>query len=368
MHSPHRTARDQLRDYSATELAPERRRSGASSHPSDSGTPARLGGWRLSGEIDRLDASPRGQTVQRQDTSSGPAESAIRTRALLSVASSSKAAIPLSRGSWECLPGAFANYSKRCYHGDVELSCAQPPILKRRSFSLHYPRRRRLAFLRAFAAMSLVAILHSNIHASVGQDAHSGRPLHAVRDWVQRTGKPTVIRSHIVRAIGWPDADVPVRERGFKTVGEVLTHVCAAPDSASSDDLFLALTDERDGSATVWHTSTGGELKMTVRFINGVASAVTGPEFNMQFSAEKTYFLQCERRDDVTAPEQPTDSTAPSTGLNPAEKAIGRRALLGTDGRLIERYPWILAVIAVCIACASGRPTRRADAEKNVKY
>ena len=100
------------------------------------------------------------------------------------------------------------------------------------------------------------------------------------------------MRSHIVEVMRLPAVDLPVWERNFKVTGEKLTHVCSVSRLPTHRRfLFFALEDESDGSATIWRTSTEGELLDTVRFFNGVAVRVPNELERQQFLSEQTYFM-----------------------------------------------------------------------------
>jgi hypothetical protein len=127
--------------------------------------------------------------------------------------------------------------------------------------------------------------------ASVPQAAPS-RPLRLLSDWLLRTGKPSVMRGHILEAMNLPPHDMPVRERGFRHQGERITHVSSVSSVSGYQDLiFFAQVDEGDGSATVWRTRPDGVLVSTVRFADGKVERVPNEQFNSGFAEEKLIFL-----------------------------------------------------------------------------
>lgn len=112
-------------------------------------------------------------------------------------------------------------------------------------------------------------------------------------DWVEKTGRPTVMRAVVARAFGLDDRDFPVKERGFHESGEEFTHVFSVASSPGQEGgVFLALVNESDGQATVWRMSQSGILLATVIFADGVAQAVPNSRFESEFAAEFRYFLR----------------------------------------------------------------------------
>lgn len=126
--------------------------------------------------------------------------------------------------------------------------------------------------------------------ASTGGDAQVPA-LHPVVEWVERTGKETVLRAVVVRAMHLPDTDLAVRERGLRIEGEHITHVCAVPRATQyAGTVFFAITDEHDGSAVVWQASTRGDLLATVHFAGGVALRENGVESQTTLAKEIAFF------------------------------------------------------------------------------
>ncbi len=111
-----------------------------------------------------------------------------------------------------------------------------------------------------------------------------------VAEWVRQTGKSTVMRGPVLRALGFPENDVRVIERGFKGNEEQFTHVCSlSPAPGFEATVFLALVDENDGSALVWRASRSGELITSARFIDGEAVQTPNAETQVLFASEKMY-------------------------------------------------------------------------------
>jgi hypothetical protein len=91
--------------------------------------------------------------------------------------------------------------------------------------------------------------------------------------------------------MGLENVDLPVRERGFRREGDAITHVCAVPISpALGDVLFLAATDESDGSAVVWRSSLNATILNTVGFSGGAAKQVPDARFDRIFGTEIMFF------------------------------------------------------------------------------
>src|SRR5437879_3242758 len=75
---------------------------------------------------------------------------------------------------------------------------------------------------------SASALISTQTNSRLG-DQH-GPSLSLLIQWVSTTGRSSVIRAPIVRVLGFPNADLPVRERGFRAAGEDLTHVCSVAE------------------------------------------------------------------------------------------------------------------------------------------
>src|SRR6266446_8086739 len=117
--------------------------------------------------------------------------------------------------------------------------------------------------------------------------------LSQVGEWIDQTGKPTVIRGVVAEALGFPNVDIRVRERGFRTANEQFTHVCSTTDLLGFEDLvFLASVDEATGDALVWRATRKGDLISTARFADGVAEPLPNDAAQTAFVAEREYFVR----------------------------------------------------------------------------
>ncbi|MBA3353221.1 MAG: hypothetical protein H0U23_12525 [Blastocatellia bacterium] len=113
-----------------------------------------------------------------------------------------------------------------------------------------------------------------------------------IGNWVDRSGRPTVIRGRVAEKLGFTSVDLRVRELGFRKPSEELTHVCSTTDLLGFEDtIFLALVNESTGDALVWRASRNGDLISTARFENGVATSISNNSAQTAFVAEKEYFL-----------------------------------------------------------------------------
>ncbi len=200
----------------------------------------------------------------------------------------------------------------------------------------------------------------SPMNASIGGDASQPNSLEPLKQWALQTGKPTVMRGVIVRAMGFPDRDIEVRERGFQMRGETLTHVLAAPiDAAHDDALFFAVTDERDGSAVVWRSSTRGETTKTVRFADGVAIQAPTATSAAAFGAEVNYF-----RRKMT---EVADNNMQNDGTPTAPPAVSSRAtplrpqVLSSERFVLAMFPWMAPVIVGFLVYAARGSVRRSE-------
>jgi len=112
--------------------------------------------------------------------------------------------------------------------------------------------------------------------------------LASLAQWLDTSGTPTVIRAPVAKALGFANADLPVRERGFRDKSEQLTHVgsvIAVP--GYQDVVFLALVNESTGDATVWRANSSGDLVSSVLFVNGEARTNPNQQTQGTFIAEK---------------------------------------------------------------------------------
>ena len=146
-------------------------------------------------------------------------------------------------------------------------------------------------------AAVLIATLATIVSGSISLPGQS-QPLKPLADWLQRTGKESVVRARILEAMDLPAKDMPVRERGFRHEGERLTHVCSVSSVPRyADLLFFAQVNESNGDATVWRTSFDGVLVSTVRFTGGVVERVPNEQFKSGFDTEKLIFTTRMRLD-----------------------------------------------------------------------
>ena len=141
--------------------------------------------------------------------------------------------------------------------------------------------------------------------------------LESLAQWLDTSGTATVIRATVAKALGFTNADLPVRQRGFRGEGEQLTHVgsvIAIP--GYSDVVFLALVDESTGDATVWRANRSGDLVFSVLFVNGEVRTNPNQPAQGTFIAEKDYLLR-QMRDRLF---RASPSTSP-VSLSPTPKA-----------------------------------------------
>ena len=180
--------------------------------------------------------------------------------------------------------------------------------------------------------------------------------LRALSEWVLQTGAQSAIRSHIVEVMHLPAIDMPVRERGFRVTGETMTHVCSVSTAPGYTGLlFFALVNENDGSATVWRTTTSGELINTVRFFAGVAVLIPNEEARSIFDAERAYFLKKLQQ----LPRNFTDASLDKASLDSIAAPKRLRSMpLGLEARVIASNPLVLPVIIFALVIGA-RSTRR---------
>lgn len=177
----------------------------------------------------------------------------------------------------------------------------------------------------------------------------------AVTRWVQATGRPTVIRAPIARALGLPVSDVAVRERGFRVTGEKLTHVCAV---AIDDNItFFASTNEETGDAVIWRPDVAGSLVATAAFSNGSATRVTNESLYAQFVSERDYFLYKAQN---SAEKPRSTTTVPALVIKPSPSPRPVK-VARADGELplLFLYPWVIPVVIGTLIAGMGQPTRR---------
>lgn len=115
----------------------------------------------------------------------------------------------------------------------------------------------------------------------------------SIVEWVATSGVLTVVRANVVHAMHLGQQDILVHERGFRAIGDEITHVfavCAAPRDPNI--VFIARVNERSGRGSVWGTSKSGELKFTVLIDSDIgAQLVPNAGHGAEFEAEKNYFF-----------------------------------------------------------------------------
>lgn len=192
---------------------------------------------------------------------------------------------------------------------------------------------------------------------SAGADANPSLLL----EWIDQTGRPTVIRANIARAFGLADQDIPVKERGFNVSEEQFTHVCSIGFGAGYEGLvFLASVDESNGSATVWRTDKNGVLLATVTFDDGAVENVPNWRFAAQFGSELDHFLKRARSAKFRADSGPTPRDRRSAELSDAPNGLGhtpRYAPFLLETMLIASSP--LALPAIITILATGALSAR---------
>lgn len=188
--------------------------------------------------------------------------------------------------------------------------------------------------------------------------------LSQVADWIDKTGKPTVIRGTIAKQLGFSTADLPVRERGFRKHDEKLTHVCSSIDLHGFEDtIFLALIDEATGDAVVWRATRDGNLVSAAQFKDGLAQPLPNEISLTAFIAEKDFFIK----------EMRTQAFRTNPAPRPIVQSLVRPAVTATwtesenprpspplpsEFDLLLVNPWVMPVIAMILAVAATRSAR----------
>lgn len=197
--------------------------------------------------------------------------------------------------------------------------------------------------------------------------ATSQTSLAPIAKWVEQTGTATVMRAPVAAALGFENADFPVRERGFRAKGEQLTHVCSIIALPGHEDVVvLALVNEDTGDAAVWRANRSGDLIFSARFENGEAQRISNEVSQAIFTSEKGYLLAQMRDRLLRASPQPSPratSSRPMQAPIPATKAPGSeragRTPLSSELDVLFLYPWVLPGIALVLMLGvyrSGRP------------
>ena len=193
----------------------------------------------------------------------------------------------------------------------------------------------------------------------------SGMSLFHVAQWIDQTGKSTVIRGLVAEALGFPDVDIPVLERGFRDAGEKHIHVGSTTGLLGFEDIiFLESVDEGIGDALIWRATRNGELVSTARFARGVARRIPNIEAQTAFVAEKDYLLEAMQAQTFRASTAPASGPQPSS--HPSEEAGAdtlpepwRHTALPSAAVGVLLNPWLLPVIAIILAVAAQSIARK---------
>jgi hypothetical protein len=211
--------------------------------------------------------------------------------------------------------------------------------------------------------IALVAILVSS--ASALPSTAFRTSLSQVGEWIDQTGKPTVIRGVVAEALGFPNADIRVRERGFRTTNEQFTHVCSTADLLGFENVvFLASVDEATGDALVWRATRKGDLISSARFAAGVAEPLRNDAARTAFLAEKAYFVRQMRTPAFrtnAAPVPVRQTPPPHTEASEGKKIQeSRNGGLPSEVMVLVLNPWVVPVIAtILVIAAHGASPRR---------
>lgn len=189
------------------------------------------------------------------------------------------------------------------------------------------------------------------------------RPLKPVIDWVVRTGRHTVIRANVAKALGFPDRDLEVRQRAFLPAGAEITEVFAVP-VAMANVAVLSRLDESTGAAVVWRSDASGitETTVSVHPVDGVQAITASPENVQLFERVRSFFVQ--QQSAAGAARQPSASANGGTAgpnrdvKSPAEHHRG--APFASEISALGAAPWLLIAIPVVLYITT-RPTRRSN-------
>jgi hypothetical protein len=190
------------------------------------------------------------------------------------------------------------------------------------------------------------------------------RSLSQVGEWIDRSGKITVIRANIAEKLGLQNVDLRVHERGFRIRGEQFTHVCSTADLPGFQEImFLALVDEATGDAVIWRATRTGDLVRTARFEDGLAKTVPNETEQTAFAVEKEYFLKRFRAE--TFRNNPAPPYTLQATPRPLELAVeanvrtrSRQATLPSEITVLLLYPWVIPVVIAALvmgACVKSR-------------
>jgi hypothetical protein len=115
-----------------------------------------------------------------------------------------------------------------------------------------------------------------------------------VIDWVVRTGKSVPLKKDVASVMGVATEDITIKERGFRSRGESITHVVGVrpgPGPGGIDLYFFARVIEADGSGVIWLSTAFGKLERTI-FIDpeeGVKLLSNEDQLG-EFLSEREYF------------------------------------------------------------------------------
>lgn len=209
----------------------------------------------------------------------------------------------------------------------------------------------------------LASLLISSPALSVPSTS-SRTSLMQVGEWIDQTGKVTVMRGSVAHALGFPDVDLRVRERGFRNTEERLTHVCSTSDLLGYEDMiFLASVDENTGDAVVWRATRSGHLIATARFTGGTARQSPNEEAQTAFTAEKEYLIRQMRAQAIrTSPARTPKPESPSEPAQANARSkmpdAWKNTALPPELVVILLNPWLLPIIAIAVAVAAHRAAR----------
>lgn len=216
------------------------------------------------------------------------------------------------------------------------------------------------------STIGLISLIASLVSSSAKgfPTTDSQSSLLQIAERIDQTGKPSVIRGVVAEALGFPDADIRVRERGFRKIGEQFTHVCSTSDLLGFENLlFLASVDEATGDALVWRATRQGELVSTARFANGVAKPIGNQQKRSAFVGEKEYFIkqmrsQSSHTNSAPVPRQDVTPGSGKTSARRADEKTRRRDAI-SEIVVVFSNPWVLPVIALVLALGGHRASRR---------
>jgi len=217
------------------------------------------------------------------------------------------------------------------------------------------------------SAIGVLVLACTSLYASAysSRQAAFRTSLSQVGQWVDQSGKITVLRGNIAEILGFQGVDLRVHERGFRITGEQLTHVCSTTDLPGFEEIiFLALVDENTGDAVIWRGTRNGDLVMTARFVDGSPKTVPNDTGQVSFDAEKEFFLKKMRAETFRSNPTPSDTLQALPGplesaVDPKVKTPSRHVGLAPEITTVLLYPWVIpVVIAALVMGASSRSKR----------